>query len=165
MKLKRLLLTMTTMTVLGAAAQGQQAPQLRADNIDEVMKSMRLEEKARLLVGGANNFFSQGAVVGGEARLVAGAAGATPAIQRLGIPATVLTDGPAGVRIDPTRKDDDQTYYATGFPIGTCLASTWNTALVEGGGRQGHRQRDEGVSLRRHPRSGHEPAPQSPLRT
>ena len=106
------------------------APQLRADNIDEVLSAMTLEEKASLLVGGANNFFSDGAVVGGEATLVAGAAGTTAAIPRLGIPATVLTDGPAGVRIDPTRKDDPNTYYATAFPIGTCLASTWNTDLL-----------------------------------
>ena len=91
---------------------------------------MTLEEKAKLLVGGANNFFATGAVVGGEADLVAGAAGTTPAIPRLGIPATVLTDGPAGVRIDPTRQGTDQTFYATAFPIGTCLASTWNTELV-----------------------------------
>ena len=103
---------------------------LRVDNIDEVMKAMTLEEKAKLLVGGANNFFGTGAVVGGEATLVAGAAGTTPEIARLGIPATVLTDGPAGVRIDPTRPGTDQTFYATGFPIGTCLASTWNTELV-----------------------------------
>ena len=106
------------------------APQLSANNIDEVLEAMTLEEKARLLVGGANNFFGDGAVVGGEADLVAGAAGTTAAIPRLGIPATVLTDGPAGVRIDPTRKNDPNTYYATGFPIGTCLASTWNTELV-----------------------------------
>ncbi len=105
-------------------------PQLRADNIDEVLKAMTLEEKAKLLVGGANNFFSAGAVVGGEATLVAGAAGTTSEIARLGIPATVLTDGPAGVRIDPIRKGTDQTYYATAFPIGSCLASTWNTELV-----------------------------------
>ena len=105
-------------------------PQLRADNIDEVLKAMTLEEKAKLLVGGANNFFGTGAVVGGEADLVAGAAGTSPAIPRLGIPATVLTDGPAGVRIDPTRKGTDKTYYATAFPIGSCLASTWNTDLV-----------------------------------
>ena len=105
-------------------------PQLRADNIDEVLKAMTLEEKAKLLVGGANNFFGTGAVVGGEADLVAGAAGTSPAIPRLGIPATVLTDGPAGVRIDPTRKGTDKTYYATAFPIGSCLASTWNVELV-----------------------------------
>ena len=105
-------------------------PQLRADNIDEVLKAMTLEEKAKLLVGGANNFFGDQAVVGGEADLVAGAAGTSPAIPRLGIPATVLTDGPAGVRINPTRKGTDKTYYATAFPIGSCLASTWNTELV-----------------------------------
>ena len=105
-------------------------PKLTANNIDEVLKAMTLEEKAKLLVGGANNFFGPSAVVGGEADLVAGAAGTSPAIPRLGIPATVLTDGPAGVRIDPKRKGTDQTFYATAFPIGTCLASTWNTDLV-----------------------------------
>ena len=94
------------------------------------MKAMTLEEKAKLLVGGANRFFSATAVVGGEADLVTGAAGTTPEIARLGIPATVLTDGPAGVRIDPTRKGTNQTFYATAFPIGSCLASTWNTELV-----------------------------------
>ena len=105
-------------------------PLLSEKNIDEVLKAMTLEEKAKLLVGGANNFFGPNAVVGGEADLVAGAAGTSPAIPRLGIPATVLTDGPAGVRIDPTRKGTDKTYYATAFPIGSCLASTWNTELV-----------------------------------
>ena len=105
-------------------------PKLTASNIDEVIQAMTLEEKAKLLVGGSNNFFGDQAAVGGEADLVAGAAGTSPAIPRLGIPATVLTDGPAGVRIDPTRKGTTQTYYATGFPIGTCLASTWNTELV-----------------------------------
>ena len=117
--------------LMTTTTKAQQAPQLRADNIDEVLKAMTLEEKAKLLVGGANHFFSANAVVGSEAHLVAGAAGTSPEIPRLGIPATVLTDGPAGVRIDPTRKGDTQTYYATAFPIGTCLASTWNTELVE----------------------------------
>ena len=124
-----------TLIALGAVLlsmnmNAQNAPQLRADNIDEVIAAMTLEEKAKILVGGANNFFSDGAVVGGEASLVAGAAGTTAAIPRLGIPATVLTDGPAGVRINPTREGTTQTFYATGFPIGTCLASTWNTELV-----------------------------------
>ena len=126
--MKRFLTTCLIATSITMTTNAQL--QLRADNIDEVLKAMTLEEKAKLLVGGANNFFGAGAVVGGEADLVAGAAGTTPAIPRLGIPATVLTDGPAGVRIDPTRKGTDQTFYATAFPIGSCLASTWNTELV-----------------------------------
>ncbi len=117
------------MAALTATTMNAQ-PKLRADNIDEVLKAMTLEEKAKILVGGANNFFSAGAVVGSEAKLVPGAAGTTAEIARLGIPATVLTDGPAGVRIDPTREGTDQTFYATAFPIGTCLASTWNTDLI-----------------------------------
>ncbi len=123
----------TILTVLAATTcmmTMNAQPKLSATNIDEVIQAMTLEEKAKLLVGGSNNFFGDQAAVGGEATLVAGAAGTSPEIARLGIPATVLTDGPAGVRINPTRKGTTQTYYATGFPIGTCLASTWNTKLV-----------------------------------
>jgi beta-glucosidase len=108
------------------------APQLRADNIDEVLQAMTLEEKAQLLVGGGNDSFTgSGAMLGHQKKLVAGAAGITVAIPRLGIPATVLTDGPAGVHIDAHREGTDQTFFATGFPIGTCLAATWNTELVQ----------------------------------
>lgn len=95
-------------------------PKLTKDNIDEVLKAMTLEEKATLAVGtGWNNKV-----------IVNGAAGATQAITRLGIPQTVLSDGPAGMRIDPTRKGDNKTYYCTGFPIGTLLACTWDPSAV-----------------------------------
>jgi beta-glucosidase len=105
---------------------------LRSENIDEVMLAMTLEEKAQLLVGGGNDdFVGSGAMMGHQKKLVAGAAGITVENKRLGIPTTVLTDGPAGVHIDAKRDNDTNTYYATGFPIGTCLASTWNTELVE----------------------------------
>jgi len=126
--MKKLLTTCFLATTIAMTMNAQ--PKLSATNIDEVLQVMTLEEKAKLLVGAANNFFSANAVVGGEATLVAGAAGTTPEIPRLGIPATVLTDGPAGVRINPTRRGTDQTFYATAFPIGSCLASTWNTELV-----------------------------------
>ncbi|MBQ7423067.1 MAG: glycoside hydrolase family 3 C-terminal domain-containing protein [Prevotella sp.] len=117
--------------LLSTTTMAQQSPQLRVDNIDEVIAAMTLEEKAQLLVGGGNDgFIGSGAFMGHQKKLVAGAAGITVAIERLGIPATVLTDGPAGVHIDPVRENDPNTYYATGFPIGTCLASTWNTELV-----------------------------------
>lgn len=107
------------------------APQLRADNVDAVLGAMTLEEKAQLLVGGGNaGFTGSGAMLGRQEKLVAGAAGTTVPIPRLGIPATVVVDGPAGVHIDAHRRGTDSTFYATGFPIGTCLASTWNVDLI-----------------------------------
>lgn len=107
---------------------------LQANNVDEVLKAMTLEEKAMLVVGGNRQIATTGdnnGMVGAHAQRVPGAAGATQAIPRLGIPSTVLTDGPAGVRISPRRDNDANTYFCTGFPVGTALACTWNTQLVE----------------------------------
>lgn len=126
--MKSLLLSLTMLTC--ATAYGQ-APQLNKDNIDEVLNAMTLEEKASLLVGGEYDFWSSTAVAGNSSRTVPGAAGSTIAIPRLGIPETILTDGPAGVRIDAKREGTDKTFYATGFPVGSCLAATWNTALAQ----------------------------------
>ena len=129
-KYKKMVLTMAV-GALAATMSAQTAPQLNANNVDEVIKAMTLEEKAQLLVGGGNDgFVGSGAMLGHQKKFVPGAAGTTVAIPRLGIPTTVQCDGPAGVHIDAHRDGDSRNYYATGFPIGTCLASTWNTELV-----------------------------------
>ena len=105
-----------------------QTPKLNANNIDEVIKAMTLQEKIELCVGTHRaSDISQG---GKYADVVAGVAGATIGIPRLGIPYTLLADGPAGLRINPMRPYDSNTYYCTHFPIGTCLSSSWNTDLV-----------------------------------
>lgn len=117
---------------LFSVANAQHAPQLGKAFVDEVVAAMTPQEKVQLLIGtGMAGFSGETAVVGATAQLVPGAAGTTYAIPRLGIPAVVLADGPAGLRITPIREGDDQTYYATAFPVGTTLAATWNTELVE----------------------------------
>lgn len=111
---------------------GQSAPKLTANNIDEVVAAMTLHEKAQLVVGsGWGSMQSATGALGNNSTTVPGAAGNTTAIPRLGIPGVVLSDGPAGLRINPTRPYDSHTYYCTHFPIGTSLASSWDIDLVK----------------------------------
>ena len=108
------------------------APVQKTINQEEVMAKMSLEDKAHFVIGtGMQGFSGDEAVIGATKNLVPGAAGTTYPLDSLGIPAIVLADGPAGLRIDATREGDSATYYCTHFPIGTLLASTWNTRLVE----------------------------------
>lgn len=101
-------------------------------NQEEVMSKMSLEDKAHFVIGtGMQGFSGDNAVIGATRNLVPGAAGTTFPLDSLGIPAVVLADGPAGLRIDAKRDGDSATYYCTHFPIGTLLASTWNTQLIE----------------------------------
>ena len=96
--------------LLSTTMVAQTVPQLQKDNINEVIAAMTLEEKAQLLVGGGNDsFVGSGSMMGHQKKLVAGAAGITVAIPRLGIPATVMADGPAGGHIDAKREGTDQT--------------------------------------------------------
>ena len=98
----------------------------------KILSQMTLEEKARFVIGtGMAGTTGDNAVIGSTQMLVPGAAGTTYPLEKYGLPAIVLADGPAGLRIDARRQGDDNTYYCTHFPIGTLLASTWNTELIE----------------------------------
>ncbi|WP_373831265.1 glycoside hydrolase family 3 N-terminal domain-containing protein, partial [Bacteroides heparinolyticus] len=131
---KHLLSMACAITVLSAC--GPKVPQLGKSSLDDVIAAMTLEEKAHLVIGtGMAGFSGDSAVIGETRNLVPGAAGTTYPIERLGIPAVVLADGPAGLRINPTRDGDSATYYCTHFPIGTLLASTWDQDLVENVGK------------------------------
>ncbi|MBQ1676415.1 MAG: glycoside hydrolase family 3 C-terminal domain-containing protein [Bacteroidaceae bacterium] len=100
-------------------------------NQEEVMGKLSLEDKAHFVIGtGMSGFSGDNAVIGATRNIVPGAAGTTYPLDSLEIPAVVLADGPAGLRIDAKREGDSATYYCTHFPIGTLLASTWNTRLI-----------------------------------
>jgi len=143
--MKRLSVFTAVAVFMSGAVMGQNVPQLKADNIDEVVRAMTLQEKATLLVGLTNE---SEAATDNSRPMVDGAAGATVRIERLGIPLTVVADGPAGLRINPTRKGDSKTYYCTGFPVATLLASTWNTDLVtQVGSAMGNEVHEYGVDV------------------
>ena len=125
---------------------------------------MTIEEKVHLLVGaGTSATDLEAAIIGQTRKLVPGAAGTTFPIERLGVPAIVFADGPAGIRISATRDSTAQTFYATQFPIGTLLAATWDTVLVR---RVGNAMGEEvheygadvllgpGMNLQRNPLNG-----------
>ena len=143
----------------------QSAPQLGKNTNSEVISAMKLEDKARILVGmgrqmpgGApptnaakpkkDSAATQGPIVGSMMGKVLGAAGSTADFTNLGIPSIIVADGPAGLRIEPKRPNETRTYYATAFPIGTLLASTWDVDLVQKAGEaMGNEVKEYGVDI------------------
>jgi len=113
--------------------------------VSNLLSQMTLEEKIHLLkgsgIGSAIGLNEPG--VG-----IPGAVGTLVATPRLGIPTVYLSDGPAGLRIEPKRKGEDRTYYSTAFPIATLLASTWNQELVYAvGNAMGNEAAEYGIDV------------------
>jgi beta-glucosidase len=85
-------------------------------NIASLLKSLTLDEKASLLIGATP--------------------WSTAAVPRLGIPSVFLADGPHGVRrVVNERGLGIPGRPATCFPAASCLAATWDPALIEELGR------------------------------
>ncbi len=87
--------------------------------IEEVLSRLTLEEKVGMIHG--DGFFR------------------TKAVERLGIPSLVTSDGPMGVRMEfyndkwiPLGKSDD---YVTYIPSNSALAATWNPQLAYESGK------------------------------
>ena len=130
-----------------------------ADRVLDVLSQMTLQEKIHLLKGAGMASTIGMTKPGG----IPGAVGAIVPTPRLGIPTVHLSDGPAGLRIEPSRENDDKTYYCTAFPIATLLASSWNETLVyEVGNAMGREAKAYGIdvilgpaaNIHRHPLCG-----------
>ncbi len=129
MKKLNFLLSMLLIS-LALNAQAQPLPQLGKDSIKNIISSMTLQEKVDMVMG-LGDLSWKNPPSGPKTVLLEGEAGRTYNIPRLGITAAVLTDGPAGLRIEPKQSDHAHPFYCTAFPTATVMASTWNTALEE----------------------------------
>lgn len=124
------LCTVATGWVRAQERPAMEVPQLGKSSVEQVIRAMTLEEKARILVGGRYEVTpdgKRGPIVKDDSL---GSVGMTPAIPRLGIPCTLLTDGPAGVRLPANHERKRRTYYATAFPTETLIASSWDVAVA-----------------------------------
>lgn len=87
------------------------APKESRGSLESLVQKMTLEEKAALCTG-------------------AGPWMTTP-VERLGIPALILSDGPHGVRrVANLNEIASQSLPATCFPTASCLSASWNTELL-----------------------------------
>jgi beta-glucosidase len=139
---------------LTVSAQQKTIPQLNKNNVKEIIKALTLDEKVKLVVG--MGMYIPGAPAGllppndpeddKIAPKVPGTSGRTHAINRLGIPSITLSDGPAGIHfMDLTNAKPK---YATAIPIGTLLASTWDTIMTKKAGEiLGREAKDYGIDI------------------
>ncbi len=140
---------MKARTILGATFASLTLMATAQTSVKSIVRAMTLEEKLDFIHGtGMLISDGNGPVVGSVGGIVPGAAGTTFAIPRLGIPAIIMADGPAGLRIDTLRAGDSHRYYTTAFPTGTILASTWNPELAyEMGKAMGEEVKAYGIDI------------------
>lgn len=160
------------LTLIGAAllavvsnTVAQHLPQLGKNPVNEVVAAMTTEEKVTVLVGAGMYvpgmpFGSNSEPVDAQKRVV-GAAGVVNGVPRLGIPSMVVCDGPAGVHAFNFGKS--RLYYATAWPIGTMMASSWDTTMAKTiGAAYGQEAKEFGIdiilgpglNIQRNPRGG-----------
>ena len=131
MYMRQAILCLTVFLSFAAKSQNER-PQLGKAPVADVIKAMTLGEKVKLVIGKG---FEMGLTPPGQdatpEKNIA-ISGHTNYIARLGIPALDLADGPAGIhRWGMTPQDSANNRFSTAFPVGTLLASSWDTALVK----------------------------------
>jgi beta-glucosidase len=109
------------------------------ERINDLITRLSVEDKIHLLLGtgmvgfemlkGFEALDPKGVTI--PSYLMPGSAGSTTPIDKWGIPAVIFTDGPAGVRISAKRRNEKRTYYATGFPVGALISTTWDVEMAE----------------------------------
>src|SRR6478672_2708953 len=117
--------------------------------VSRIVGELTLEEKASLVLG--SDFWH------------------TALVERLGVPAVMVSDGPHGLRKQPDEADHaglSGSNPATCFPTACALASSWNTDLVRRVGEAlGRETRAEQVAVLLGPGTARPAAPASASRS
>ncbi len=118
---------------------------MNENNVKDILAKMTVEEKVRTVVGTnlgsvtppdcppqafSRTMAMYESLAQPTLSKVQGAAGDGYPVSRLGIPPLTYADGPAGLRISPTRRNQSGEYYCTAFPTGSMLAATWDREAV-----------------------------------
>ena len=136
--------------VITVSADNNESPRFGTSPVRDVVGAMTRQEKARFVIGTGMEGIDNGdkAVIGSTKLIVPGAAGTTYPVPRLGIPAIVFADAPAGVRIDTHRANDTASYFSTHFTMPTLIGASWNRDVARLTGKAiGEEARDYGVDI------------------
>ncbi len=105
------------------------------EKIKDLISRMTLEEKVGMTVGDGRFLPSASQTAEKNVEVPIANRNSKMLIPRLSIKTTALTDGPSGINKNAPPEGATEYTYTTSFPTSTCLAATWNTALVENVGK------------------------------
>jgi len=109
-----------------------QTPCLGRSSVESVIAAMTPDEKINMVVGDGKFLpASDSKTVEQGTGVIIANQNSKMVIPRLGIWSSALSDGPSGLNRDPHPEGSATYTYTTAFPTSTCMAATWNTALVE----------------------------------
>ncbi|WP_053084464.1 glycoside hydrolase family 3 protein [Companilactobacillus ginsenosidimutans] len=130
-----------TMDQFIASLSTKQLSQIVNGNL--VMTAKQLASTYNMMSGGVDTMLNGDSsdsdsskvlsIIGSAATQVPGAAGqTTDQLINRGVPVSVNSDGPAGLRLTPETTTNGQTryQYATAWPIGTLLAQAWDPEMM-----------------------------------
>ena len=118
MKLHQTIMKCVAVVAMCGSSLCAAGQQLRAENIDDVVNAMTLEEKCHLVLGRGMHY--------NDDDKFPGTAGSTFPVERLSIPETYCADSQQGLRMNAKRAWDHRDYYPTDFVASMTLASTWD---------------------------------------
>ncbi|HVV55843.1 MAG TPA: glycoside hydrolase family 3 C-terminal domain-containing protein [Mucilaginibacter sp.] len=133
-KISITLLSAFALLLTGQFCKAQEKlPQLGQAPVSEIVKHMTLKQKVDLVVGkGFSMPVLKMMAHDTTPNKLNSISGHTVAIPALGIPSIGMADGPSGIhRFYMTKQDSADNLFSTAWPVGTLLASSWDTALVK----------------------------------